>query len=281
VESSSFIQNSGLDDDYAIVVKPRDGVSVWVDGGNNLSSGGPCYGFFVLADDFCQQYIGFEGSVSPAPADATLTPSPSMAPSSIGDGLCSFEENDLPCVEVDTFADMQAAILVSPNVTFCGGFNIPKPTDEVLELSGEHDIRCISTCTLSGDGTHVEVSGSDSQVRVHNMKFMLSDSSAVRIATSAIATTTLCSTQFWRNTAPYGGGISIARNAGKVNVVASSFTNNEAVKGGAIYGGSERLCIFDSVFINNVGTQEVSLHIRGPSTYHIPQSTTERLICAC
>jgi hypothetical protein len=232
-----------------------------------LSTGGACSGFFVLADDICQLYTVPE-SVSPAPTDPpTKSLSPSMAPTSYSDGLCAIEEDDLPCIEVDTFAEMQAAISVSSSVTFCGGFSLSKPRDEELELSDDHDIRCISTCTLSGDGTHVRVTGSDSQVRVHNMKFMLSDSSAVRIMTSGAnttATTTLCNTQFWRNTSPFGGAISIARNAGKVNVVASSFTNNEAVKGGAIHGGSERLCIFDSVFINNVASHAVSLNILDP-----------------
>ena len=266
MEGSTFTRNYGLDD-YAVIVKPLDGVSVWTDGGNNLSTEEPCSGFFVLADNVCQPYIGSEGPAASSPTGSlSTTQSPSTAPSSHADGLCAFEDNDLPCVEIESFADMQAAILGSSGVTFCGGFNIAKPTDEVVELSDEHDIRCISTCTLNGDGTHVRVTGSDSQVRVQNMKFMASDSSAINIATSAAnstATTTLCNTQFWRNSAHFGGAISIARNAGKVNVVASSFTNNEAVKGGAIYGGSEKLYIFDSIFINNVASEAVS-HIRGP-----------------
>lgn len=290
VEGSTFVRDNGLDD-YGVVVKPREGTSVWVDGGDNMLTGGPCTGFYLLADNICQPYIG-SPDATPLPTaqpSQSLSPpsqslSPSAAPTSDADQLCQFEEDDLPCIEVDTFADMQAAILASNSVTFCGGFNLEKATDEVLELSGEHDIRCTRTCTLSGDGTHIEVTGSDSQVRVHNMKFMLSDSSAVQIRTSAAnstATTTLCKTEFWRNTAQFGAAISIARNAGKVNVVDSSFTNNEAVRGGAIYGGAEKLCIFNSVFVNNVAKEAVSLHIRAPTTYGSLQILSNVLIRAC
>lgn len=252
-----------------------------------MSTGGSCAGFFVLADNICQTYIGFEEDDEPVPSEPTNPPanllSPSMAPTSFADGLCEVDEDDLPCVEVDSFADMQEAILLSTSVTFCGGFNIPKPTNEALQLSGDHDIRCIWTCTLSGEGTHVQVSGSDSQVRVHNMKFMLSDSSAFKIVTSGLnstATTTLCRTQFWRNTAPLGGAIFIARDSGKVNVVASSFTNNEALKGGAIHGGAVRLCIFDSVFINNVAKNAVSVKNATPTFDMIskPRRNTHFLI---
>jgi predicted outer membrane repeat protein len=88
---------------------------------------------------------------------------------------------------------------------------------------------------------------------------MLSDSSAVRVRTeSAGATTTFCNSQFFRNTATLGGGIWIARQSGLVNVVGSTFTNNEAVKGGAIYGGAQMLLILESLFLNNVAFKAVS-----------------------
>jgi predicted outer membrane repeat protein len=133
-----------------------------------------------------------------------------------------------------------------------------KLPEDVLELSGIHDIRCIVPCTISGTGTHLEISGSDSQVRISNMRFTLSDSSAVRIETSsANATTTFCQTEFWRNTAHFGAAIFVARQSGLVNIVGSSFSNNEAVKGGAIYGGAKQLSIVDSVFVSNVAIKAV------------------------
>lgn len=106
----------------------------------------------------------------------------------------------------------------------------------------------------------MEVKGLRSQVRVHNFKFMLAESSAVRISTSSIeATTTFCNTQFFRNTANFGGAIWIARQSGFVNIVGSTFVNNEAVKGGAIYGGAQMLLIFESLFLSNVAFKAVSL----------------------
>lgn len=175
------------------------------------------------------------------------------------DGICNFEEDDLPCIEVYNFTDIQNAIMATSEVVFCGGFDILKPSDDTIELSGIHDIRCVSTCTIRGGGTHVEISGLDSDVRINNMKFMLSDSSAVRITTSSTnATTTFCQTEFWRNTAQFGGGIFVAKDSGFVNVVGSSFTNNEAIKGGAIFGGAKRLTVVDSVFVDNVAIDAVS-----------------------
>ncbi len=279
-------------DDYSIVVKPSkssfqsqraqyekhtalphhhitllalgSGSSVWIDGGDNLSIGGTCTGFFVMADDLCQEFINDDLSTMSSSSELSetivpLTMSPSLAPTSFSQGICDFEEDDLPCIEVGNFTDIQVAIEASSDVVFCGGFNILKPTDDVIELSDIHNIRCILTCTISGEGTHVEVSGSDSQVRMDNMKFMLSDSSAVRITTSsANATTTFCRTEFWRNKAHFGGAIFVSRKSGFVNVMSSSFTNNEAFKGGAIFGGAKQLKIIDSVFVNNIATKGVS-----------------------
>ena len=228
-----------------------------------MSTDGNCTGFSLLADNVCQEFIGGSlSTMSSTEAEGTLSPlptmSPSVAPSSVAEGMCDFYNDDLPCIEVGTFTEIQEAINASSNVVLCGGFLIQKTTEEVLELSGVHDIRCIVTCAISGPGTHVEISGADSQVRISNMKFTLSDSSAVRIETSSTnATTTFCQTEFWRNTGNFGGGIFIARQSGLVNVVGSSFANNEAVKGGAIYGGAKQLSIVDSVFISNVALKAV------------------------
>jgi len=94
---------------------------------------------------------------------------------------------------------------------------------------------------------------------VSNIKFALSDSSAVRVSTSSTgATTTFCNSQFFRNTATLGGAIWIAKDSGSVNVVGSTFARNEAVKGGAIYGGAQLLLILDSLFVNNVAVKAVS-----------------------
>lgn len=228
-----------------------------------MSIDGNCTGFWLLADHACQEFIGGSlSTMSSSEAAGTISPlptmSPSVAPSSLAEGLCDFHEDDLPCIEVDTFTEIKEAINATSEVVFCGGFLMQKPTEDVLELSGIHDIRCIVTCTISGTGTHVEISGPESQVRISNMKFTLSDSSAVRIETSANATTTFCQTEFWRNTAHFGAGIFVARQSGLVNIVGSSFTNNEAVKGGAIYGGAKQFSIVDSVFVSNVAIKAVS-----------------------
>jgi predicted outer membrane repeat protein len=139
------------------------------------------------------------------------------------------------------------------------GFDIQKPSKEIIGLSNEHDIRCVETCTISGLGTHVEITGAQSTVRLSNFKFMLSDASAVRVKTTSVdSTVTFCDSQFFRNTGTLGGAMWIARQSGVVNVVGSTFTNNEAVKGGAIYGGAQMLLIINSLFLNNVAFKAVS-----------------------
>lgn len=165
------------------------------------------------------------------------------------------------------------------------GFEIEKPTDEHIDLSSNHDIRCIEPCTISGYGTHIEISGGESQVRLSNFKFTLSDSSAVRIRTSSSggSTTTFCNSHFFQNTGTLGGAIRIARESGQVNVVGSSFTSNEAVKGGAIYGGAQILLILDSLFLNNVAVKAVSCALANDACLlvsqhpsHSPRAVGER-----
>ena len=96
----------------------EDDSSVWTDGGNNLSEDDECLGFYVLADDFCQQYLGSEATPSPTIAGTTA---PSSSPTTIVDGLCFFEEGDSPCLQVDTFAEIKDAVLASRVVVLCGG----------------------------------------------------------------------------------------------------------------------------------------------------------------
>jgi hypothetical protein len=72
-----------------------------------MSNDGNCTGFWLLADHACQEFIGgslstmssseVAGTISPLP-----TMSPSVAPSSLEEGLCDMQEDDLPCIEVDT-----------------------------------------------------------------------------------------------------------------------------------------------------------------------------------
>ena len=154
-----------------------------------------------------------------------------------------------------------------------------------MDLSSNHDIRCIEPCTISGYGTHIEISGGESQVRLSNFKFTLSDSSAVRIRTSSSggSTTTFCNSHFFQNTGTLGGAIRIARESGQVNVVGSTFTSNEAVKGGAIYGGAQILLILDSLFLNNVAVKAVSCALANDACLlvsqhpsHSPRAVGER-----
>lgn len=89
-----------------------------------MSSGDGCSGFYVLADDFCQQYTEsnatFPNDDTPSPTMAG-TPAPTSSPTSMADALCFLEEYDTPCLEVDTFAEIKEAIEANPLVIFCGG----------------------------------------------------------------------------------------------------------------------------------------------------------------
>lgn len=142
-------------------------------------------------------------------------------------------------------------------VTFCGGFNFEKASDDFIELANDREIRCASSCTIYGGGTHIKILG-DYKVRIHNMKFMFADSSAIMIdASSENATTTLCGIEFLENMSEYGGAIYVGTESGFVNIVRSNFTNNVAEKGGAIYGSPFTMNIIESRFVDNEAIQEV------------------------
>lgn len=191
------------------------------------------------------------------------TPTPTYSTTTLSidkdEEVCLLEKTSDPCIEVATFVDLVNLVSSASQIKLCGGFSLLKLSDQVLELTSSHTIHCVAQCTIYGTGTHIKISGVDTNVAIHNMKFMLSDDSAIRVVTSSsTATTSLCSTEFQRNKGYLGGALFVGSEAGIVNVVDSVFINNEAVKGAALFGSGETVNIVESRFISNVATRAVS-----------------------
>lgn len=194
-------------DGYASVVNG----ATWVDGSDNESRG-KCDGVYNLRESLCESYtssrIDLTSPLPTGPSPSTMAPTktPTLgvtdSPTSIENALCTFEPAKTDCVEVSTYTDFKAAILFFPDETqivFCGGFRFRKPDTDTLNISRNLDIRCEKLCTIFGRGTHMMVTGEETQVRIHNFKLSNSDDSAIQVLTrSPMSTTTICGVQFWR-----------------------------------------------------------------------------------
>ena len=95
-----------------------------------------------------------------------------------------------------------------------------------------------------------------SKVRFSNMKFMMARlESAVHVSTmTSMSETTFCNTEFEGNNlrmGKYGGAMKIDQRSGVVNVVGSTFTDNSASRGGAIFSQGFSLTIVETRFVAN------------------------------
>ena len=209
-----------------------------------------------------------------APTKQVVTPgrpdqAPSRQPSRIvGEGeeptgnvtvpsMCSFDPFEGECVQVETFSDFATAINnATEEVVFCGGFSIQKIEPGPLAINNDVDVRCLEMCTVFGVGTLLQIGGATSKVRFSNMKFMMARlESAILVSTMAsMSETTFCDSEFEGNNlrmGKYGGAIKIDQRSGVVNVVGSTFTDNSASRGGAIFSQGFSLNIIDTRFVAN------------------------------
>lgn len=179
----------------------------------------------------------------------------------LSDDVCVF--NTVPdnknCIEVQSFDEFKSVVdSGGNNIVFCGGFSISKTEPYPVNIATTVDIRCLSTCSFSGIGPFVEVSGVLTNIRFKNIKFENSqDSSAVIVSTlSSVSQTTFCDMEFSRNQVSIGknhigGAITVHSRSDVVNVVNSTFTGNSASRGGAIQSNGSMLNIIDSKFVAN------------------------------
>lgn len=120
-----------------------------------MSNGEECAGFYLLADDLCREYLETEATNAnddTSSPTAAGTSSPSASPTAMADELCFTAENDAPCLQVDTFADIRAAILASPTVVFCGGKSrISAPEHLTSLLSNSLHVRLRHPKTIERD----------------------------------------------------------------------------------------------------------------------------------
>ncbi|KAL3941621.1 MAG: hypothetical protein SGARI_000534, partial [Bacillariaceae sp.] len=204
----------------------------------------------------------------PAVSPGRPVSAPTRQPSRIVDGgeeptgnatlpsVCSFDPFEGQCVEVETFNDFETAIKeATGEVVFCGGFSIQRMDPGPLTIAKDVDIRCIEMCTVFGVGPLIRIGGAMSKVRFSNMKFMMARlDSAIRVSTmTSMSETTFCNSEFEGNNprGKYGGAINIDERSGVVNVVGSTFTDNSASRGGAIFSKGFALNLIDSRFVAN------------------------------
>lgn len=213
--------------------------------------------------------------VVPATALPTTPPQtaqPSSATQDTGGPLCTFSPFVGECIQVGSFDDFKAAIIQGgPEVVFCGAFILQKVDLGPFLISRDVDIRCLEKCSLFGTAPYLEIGGTMTQIRIHNMMFQnAADASAVRVSTvTSLSTTTFCETEFAANLANggLGGAIAISPNSGLVHIVRSSFTGNSAVRGGAIYSDGKMLNIMDSRFVYNKATNTGSAIYMGDGSH--------------
>ena len=171
--------------------------------------------------------------------------------------MCTFNPFEGECIQVKTFVDFKTAIETGEeDIVFCGGFQLRKTESAPIRISKDVDIRCVEACTIFGVGPYIQIGGAMSKVRISNMRFINSKlESAVLISTmTSLSETTFCDTEFESNQirmGSYGGAINIDQRSGVVNIVRSTFTDNSAHRGGAIYSHGWLLNIIDSRFIAN------------------------------
>ncbi|KAG7347134.1 POMP domain polymorphic outer membrane protein [Nitzschia inconspicua] len=171
--------------------------------------------------------------------------------------MCYFDLFEGECIKVESFQDFYVAITqLDGDIVFCGGFQIRKPGTAPLRITAETDIRCLETCTIFGFGPFIQVGGPTSKVRFSNMKFMMAESdTAVQVSTTtSLSQTTFCDIEFEGNnvrSGRNGGALSVDEGSGVVNVVRTTFTNNSASKGGAIYSHGFAMNVVESRFVDN------------------------------
>lgn len=171
--------------------------------------------------------------------------------------VCTVDQFDGECIQVDSFDDFYTAVTEGGNdIVFCGGFRVRKSAGAPLQISADTSIRCLESCTIFGEGPFVQVGGAMSKVRFSNVKFMMARSeTAVLISTmTSLSETTFCDVEFEGNRIQpgrYGGAIYVDERSGVVNVVRTTFTDNSSSKGGAIYSRGFTLNIIESRFVAN------------------------------
>ncbi len=196
-----------------------------------------------------------------------------------GEPLCTFDPFVGECIQVGSFDEFKAAVEQGGSeVVFCGAFIIHKSDVEPFLISRDVDIRCLQKCSIFGLAPYLEIGGALSQIRIHNMKFQNAfDASAIVISTiTSLTVTTFCETEFASNSAfrGQGGAITTAPHSGLVNIVRSTFTDNSAVRGGAIYSDGNMLNILDSRFVYNKATSTGSAIYVGDGSHIALSGTT-------
>jgi predicted outer membrane repeat protein len=196
------------------------------------------------------------------------------------DSMCSFDAFEGQCIMVYSFDDFYEAITQGGDeIVFCGGFRIEMPGSAPVRITTDTNIRCLDTCTFFGIGPFLEVGGAMTKVRFSNMKLMMAESdTAVLVATmTSLSETTFCDMEFEGNkvrTGQYGGAINVDQRSGVVNVVGTTFTDNSASKGGAIYSHAFILNIIDSRFVANKALDVGNAIYVGEETQISIKSTT-------
>jgi len=174
--------------------------------------------------------------------------------------MCTFSQVDEgECISVQSFDEFKNAIKNGEDeIVFCGGFNIRKDEIAAVQINKDVDVRCLEKCTIFGVGPFLQIGGAMSKTRFQNMKFIQSvgaSNSAVVVSTmTSLSETTFCSSEFESNNigpSENGGAIYVDQTSGTVNIYRTTFTDNSAYRGGAIYSMGWSLNVLESRFVAN------------------------------
>jgi hypothetical protein len=174
------------------------------------------------------------------------------------------------CIKVDDYDDLRGAIeRMDDNECKCfRPFSVTKsPQESPIDI---HDVRGITIqcqtlgkCEISGQGTHIFISGEDTETTISGFRFIGATESAIVIADGTgsgrrgdaddAREQTICDSSFANNqNYLHNGGAINAGAATSTYIVKSIFASNKAARmGGAVSGESSKMTVLDSSFSSN------------------------------
>ena len=171
------------------------------------------------------------------------------------------------CINVDDFDDLKGAIERMDDNGECKcfrSFSVTKsPQESPIEVRGKGIIiqcQTLGQCEISGPGTHIFISGEDSETTISGFRFRGATESAIVISdgtggggTDGAREQTICDSSFVNNQNYWHNGGAIQAGVATSTYIANSYFegNTAARMGGAVSGESSKVSVLDSTFSSN------------------------------
>ena len=174
------------------------------------------------------------------------------------------------CIDVDDYDDLKGAIeRMDSNECKClRPFSVTKsPEESPIEINDVRGatIQCqtLGGCEINGPGTHIFISGEDTEATISGFHFRDATESAIVIADGTgsgrrgdagdTRDQTICDSSFTNNKNYWHNGGAVKAGAATSTYIAkSTFVSNKAARmGGAVSGESSKLTVLESVFSSN------------------------------